>query len=378
MSDYEERDDYQIAADFFKAPNGTTLFEKGSFSRVALFAIKLPLGGDDRFSVVMADRLRDDQFNEHGICPNHRWNLEIDSYVDNETGTRILCQYSSEFEHILKYKEGISLSHAIDEIEGAVQKQIAAMPDEALILAGHSHGKHLAQSLILSEDDKKTVQKDCEQAFVFDTEPDCYSNTFARLDLSREFYDGAPARFAMSYLNNKAEFVNELTALHAPKHAAYVLHARAMVREAERCMQELEEHPRPELLKERDIRKAIEGKASIWATFGKGEETLRLSVPTAMFHSSKDLNDYALTEKDRRRLRDFLKDPDAYYVWYPHISDIVALDYKGKTLYRDEDFYHQDRSQENTNPSLASILQDAHNRAVANQMADKAINEFTR
>lgn len=379
MIEYSENNDQQIAEDFFKAPNGTTFCEKGCRQEHALFAVKLPLGGEERYSVVLAERLPVKQVQGKDIFPDQDWKLEVDSYVDNETGKRIICNYSSIFRTFLNYKEGIHLSDALSAVGTDVTKQLAAMSDKDLIQAALSAGKKISGAMQLSEDDRKRIVKDCVHAYIYEQEPACISDIQPEVDLRYE-YSGRSyqAAFALSYLKDKKGLIADMAAKIAPKQAAAMLHDRAVAREAERYMEELLENPGPALVKEHNIRKAIEGKASIWATFGKGEETLRMSVPTAMFHSSKDLNDYALPEKDRRRLRSFLEDPNSRYVWYAHISDIVALDYKGKTLYRDEEFYAPHHNQGQTSPSFDSILQNAIIRADTQQHGNVPHKENNR
>ena len=365
----------EIAADFFKAPNGTFLCEKGEASSYTLCAVKLPLGGEERFSVVMAESLYKDQTDERGIFPERRWKMEVDSFVDNETGKRVISHYSSDFEHHLGYVDGIRLAHAIEEVEQAVHKNISAMTEENLMICAIANGDNPELAMVLDDNIRSRIIKDCERAFVGGYEPECLSDENSRVNL--DIYDGAPqARFALAYLKDKKALIREKTTELAPGLAAGILRDRMIRLRAEMYMDELETNPRADLIKEREIRSAIQGKASVWATFGKGSETLRISVPIDMFRSGEPrLNTYALTNKEGRRLEQLLKDPDSWN-WNAYVSDIVALDYKGKTLYRDEAFYGQQHT--NNQSSFDAVLKDAQTRAGSSQPGMEPSKEPTR
>lgn len=366
------------AAEFFRSPNGTVFCERCS-SSTYLYAVKLPLGSDDRFSMVLSEHTYRDQFvTADGVFPGKDFSLSLDSYVDNHTGRRIVCGYSY-FEYDLDYKDGtLSLHAAINEVEQEVANRIYALPDNDLVLLAITNGQDPTPSMTLSDNERKKIMTNCERAFVRGSTPDLDDRTSIDLRINA---NSSHAQFAIAYLQDKEAYIQEQVKLHAPKLVLDILHHNTRLRTAEQYMAQIQASPSLDLLKERDIRAAIVDKASVWATFGKGTETLRMSIPTGMFRdSSAELNSWSLTDKDRKRLEEFIREPGKQR-WLgrdPHVSDIVALDYKNKVLYRDEAFYDQHRAPTQNQASFDSILQDATTRAASQQAQTTAPREPSR
>lgn len=371
MTDLNENTIHQRIDEFFKSPNGAQFYAVNPNTGRGLCAVKMPLGDSERFSAVITESIWYTQPNDPGLYPDDDWKFTLDSYVDNETGRRLIDGYS-EFESVFEYKDGMKRSAAHAEVTLGVQEAISAMSNDELMLSALTASINPAPALTFSEDEKKRVIQECRSAFVFDQEPESSFRLKPNFDLREVLtdlygYQNQTAKFSLSYLSDKDTFISTLVDRLAPKLARDVLHSRVFHAEVENHLAQLRENPPAELLKEQAIRKAIEDKASIWVTFGKGSETLRISVPTDAFRTADNaLNKYALPNKDQKRLEDFLADPDHRgWRWDVHISDIVALDFKGKTMYRDEAFYDGHRTQDNH--SFDSVLKNAQNRATAQQ-----------
>ena len=328
---------------FFKAPNGATFFEVGKH-REALFAVKLPIGNNPRYSVVMANELYGERYAADGIYPTVDWELTVAGYADNETGKHLNCSGYSSFKRLFDYDSGITLSQAMHEVEDGVNSYLRSLSDEKLSMAALANGQDPASAMVLAGKELEKISEQCSRAYANGIElPGLNTDPLTDLSFNETNTLSNRARFSIEYLKDKEAFIKSIAEKKIPTIAIAILHHRAMEREAERCMQSLIAAPSQDLVNERSIRKAIEGKSSVWAIFANGPKTLRLSIPTSMFQSdSPKLNDWCLTNKDRKQLNQFLFDDRNRFLYSDIlISHIIAMEYKNKTIFRDDNYYAQ-------------------------------------
>lgn len=368
---------------FFKAPNGTTFYDVNSHDRI-FFAVKFPVENSDRFSAVAVDSRYQDSPSEKGFIPNTNLRLELDSFVDNETGTRMF--FNSEFDFRFDYTKGISFFDAVNEICEAVLNKIYSMSNQELYDLCLANGNNIENVINLSEREKEKSHNACVNKFLgLDKSP------YAAIEVlnHEEFkpvitdiinatgYNSGQAFFAVSYLKNKESLIQDLLQKTSPKIAYDVLYKRAVDLYIDEHLKSIVTNPPQELLKARDIYQAIQDKSSVWITFGKESETLRLSIPTSAFYDSWErsqgkLNEYALPDKTQKQLTDLFAPCDRWG-YTPDLDDIVAIDYKGKVIYQDEAFYNQFREPQKT--SLAEQIASATSR-VSTQQNEKTQTKF--
>ncbi len=354
---------------FFKSPNGTVFAAPPPSGTAVFYAVKVPLGADERFSMVLTDRVYDYEVVDGAVVPKGKLELELDSYVNNQTGDRIIHSGSYALKHEFLYENGVYLADAMAEIAAAVEAKLDATPDEDLDFIALANGKSPIKASSLTDDEMEGIVERCERAYALNQTPEFNGkNISVSEEITSLMGNGF---FALKYLQDKDLLTEKITSRLAGKLALDLIHQRTWQREAEECMQRIIESPSPLLSKQRAIQTAIEGKSSVWVTFGKGTDTLRLSAPTSMFSNYGELNDYALTSKDQERVRNFVKDPEDPYRYRVPLDSVVALEYKGKTLYRDEAFYAGPQH-EDSKDSLSSKLQDAEARAAAQHTIQSA------
>ena len=361
---------------FFKAPNGTTFYDADS-NQIILFAIKIPIENSERFSVVATDCLY--QGNpEKGFLPDRDLRLELDSFVDNKTGTRILFGSSCEFRFRFDYTKGISFSDAVDEICEAVLNKTYSMSNQELHDLCLANGDNIENALNLSERAKENFHNACVDKFLgLDKDSSlCNSISYAtQNELKSVITDiinttgHSQALFAVSYLKNKESLIQDLFKKTSPKLAHELLYNRAVDLYIDKHFKSIVANPPQELLKARDIYQAIQDKSSVWITFGKESETLRLSIPTSAFYDSwercqGELKEYALPDKTQKQLTDLFT-PGDRWGYTPKLDDIVTIDYKGKVIYQDEAFYNQFCEPQKT--PLAEQIASATSRASTQQ-----------
>jgi len=265
--------------------------------------------------------------------------------------------------HRLSYdKEPITYSDAISEVYGRIQNYLESLPEARLILAALSAGANPMKAQMLSEYEAEELSKICRRAYALGEEPQYDFNPFHTVEFDPR--KQGLGRFAISYFSDKENLIRDTAETALPRCAADLIHSRVLAQALQQQKEAIEEAPPKALQKERSIREATNGKASIWATFSNGTDTLRMSIPASAFTNDHRLSTFQLTNKDRHRLEEFLF-PDKSQRWgsYVQMDHIVALDYKGKTLYLDHDFYNQQRSPEPEKPSIADKLKDAKERA---------------
>lgn len=345
---------------FFNSPNGTT------FMVGKVFAVKIPIGSDPRYGMIMTGSLYEASYEDSVPYPRRDFELSADSYVDNQTGLRILCDSYSPFQHRLNHTDNsITYSDAVSEVQTQIEDYLKNLPDEQLFLSTISVGDNPLAAKTLSDYENEALQKVCMRAYALGNQPEYHYDPFQKVDLDPRKINAA--RFAMSYLGNKEQFIRDTAEAALPMCAGTILHSRALEQERTRLFQVIEADPPRPLQKERDIRQAIAGKSSIWATFANGDDTLRMSIPTSAFTNDQRLSTYQLTTNDRKRLEEFLF-PDKSQRWGADVQmdHIVALEYKNKLLFLDQEYYSQlpPQSPEKIDKSsISEKLKDANARA---------------
>lgn len=374
MSPVNEQDLKQKIDAFFKGPNGSCFFEKGPDSSYSVYAVKTSIDPTGRFSAVYCDKIYRAEQNGNGtFYPDLDSKLELDSFVDNQTGTRIIFGYSA-FENVMQYKEGISCSEVFSEVLDAVKAQILKTPDEDLVFEALKAGAGASVSAPLSPEYRGRILNDCRRAFVENREPSLGSHPLEVISLN-DLRDRNAAKFCVFYLSNKQGLTFLLTEKFLPKRAMDLIRYKAAKKLAKEEFAHLCSSPDPELLKEKEIRDAVAGKASVWITFANGSKTLRMSAPANIFRSGSDeLNKYALSSKAIKELEEFLRKDQSQWIITPHVCDIVALEYKGKLIYRDDDYYGQ---QMNKKP-FSAVLENASERAANQQSSHTPPGSFER
>lgn len=343
--------------EFFKSSNGTTFMED------EVFAVKIPVGSDPRYGMIMAGSLYGSPCKDCIPYPKRDFELSADSYVDNQTGSRILCDSFSEFQYRLHFKDdSISYSNAVSEVKTKIQDYLEKLPDDRLYLAAMMAGEDLGKVITISDKEQQDLQNICMRSYALGIEPEYPYNPYHNADIDPRSLNAA--QFAISYLSDKEKLIEERAEAALPMCAGALLHSRALEQERNRLCDSIEANPPTSLQKERRIRQAIEGKSSVWATFSNGEETLRMSIPTSAFTNDHRLNTYQLTGRDCDRLEAFLF-PDKSQRWgaYVQMVHIVALEYKNKLVFLDHEFYDRLSAQSHEKASVSEKLQDANERA---------------
>lgn len=344
---------------FFQEPNGTTFLEGD------LLAVKIPIGTDPRYGMVLTGSLYGSASKNHAAFPRRDFELSADCYVDNQTGARILCDSYSPFQYKFSYNENsLSYSDAVSEVRKQVQIYLENLSEDRLFDAAISVGDNPMEANALTDYEKEKLLEICERAYALGDEPEYSFDPYYRADIDPRSQNAA--LFAISYFNNKDQLIRD-TAENALRMCARdLIHSKVLVKELSRLQESIEISPPYDLEKERRIREALNGKSSIWATFTNGRDTLRMSIPTTVFTTDHRLSTYKLTNKEQERLEAFLF-PDKNQRWgsYVQTDHIVALEYKNKLLYLDDRFYSQYSEQMQEKTSVADKLKDATERAAS-------------
>lgn len=344
-------------AQFFKSPAGTTFMEED------VFAIKIPIGADTRYGMIMTGSLYGSSRKDTIPYPSRDFELSADSYVDNQTGLRILCDSFSDFKSRLHYKDdSITYSKAVSEVQAGIQEYLEKLPDNRLFLAAMAVGEDPGKAMTVSEHEQKQLQHICARSYALGEEPEYPYDPYHKADIDPRRINSA--EFAISYLRDKEQLIQDQAEAALPMCADTILHCRALAQEQTRLQESIETNPPAALQKERSIRQAIAGKSSIWATFSNGNDTLRMSIPTSAFTNDHRLSSFQLTSRERDKLETFLF-PDKSQRWgaYVQMDHIVALEYKNKLVFIDREFYDHLPTQSQEKASISDKLKDASERA---------------
>lgn len=343
--------------EFFKSPNGT-IFMEGD-----VFAVKIPVGPDPRYGMIMIGSLYGSPCKSSIPYPRRDFELSADSYVDNQTGLRILCDSFSEFKFRLHHKDDpITYSNAVSEVQAGIHSYLEQLPDDRLFLAAMSAGEDPGKAMTISDHEHKQLQHICERSYALGEDPEYPYDPYHKADIDPRNINAA--EFAIFYLRDKEQLIRDQAEAALPMCADTLLHSRALAREQNRLQESIEADPPVALQKERSIREAIAGKSSIWATFSNGNDTLRMSIPTSAFTNDHRLSSFQLTERNRDKLETFLF-PDKAQRWgaYVQMDHIVALEYKNNLVFIDREFYDHLPTQSQEKVSVSDRLKDASERA---------------